>query len=186
MILRDGFNVNAVGEGWSIDIDQEFLPSPPANGVKAGDESAAPVVVATPKVVVADPEGSAVVLYESQVQDSSLDALHLAQQTQDTTKLEVDGANTQDFLATLVPRLEQEKKVDEEHGKELAQAASGTDEAISEHIGPVQFNMGGIQVDADDMVQRLKVRFHFVESQLLFRRFYLTTATGASSIHSVP
>ena len=27
-----------------------------------------------------------------------------------------------------------------------------------EHIGPVQFNMGGIQVDADDMVQRLKVR----------------------------
>lgn len=162
MILRDGFDVNAVGEGWSIDIDQEFLPPPPANGVKGGEdgtaEQSAPAVIPSRRPVVADPEGSAVVLYESQVQDSSLDALHLAQQTQDTTKLEVDGANTQEFLATLVPRLEQEKKADEEHGKELAQAASGTDEVISEHIGPVQFNMGGIQVDADDMVQRLKVR----------------------------
>lgn len=29
---------------------------------------------------------------------------------------------------------------------------------VNEHIGPVQFNMGGIQVDADDMLQRLKVR----------------------------
>lgn len=28
---------------------------------------------------------------------------------------------------------------------------------VNEHIGPVQFNMGGIQVDADDMLQRLKV-----------------------------
>jgi dynein light intermediate chain 1, cytosolic len=28
---------------------------------------------------------------------------------------------------------------------------------VLEHIGPVQFNMGGIQVDADDMVQRLMV-----------------------------
>ncbi|KAL8916544.1 MAG: hypothetical protein Q9172_006261, partial [Xanthocarpia lactea] len=27
---------------------------------------------------------------------------------------------------------------------------------VNEHIGPVQFNMGGIQVDADEMVKRLK------------------------------
>ena len=42
------------------------------------------------------------------------------------------------------------------------------DEArVNEHIGPVQFNMGGIQVDADDMLQRLKVRF-FAFSLLQF------------------
>lgn len=32
---------------------------------------------------------------------------------------------------------------------------------VSEHIGPVQFNMGGIQVDADDMLQKLKVCFSY-------------------------
>lgn len=31
---------------------------------------------------------------------------------------------------------------------------------VMDHIGPVQFNMGGIQVDADDMVRRLKVRLY--------------------------
>jgi dynein light intermediate chain 1, cytosolic len=34
----------------------------------------------------------------------------------------------------------------------------GDEGRVNEHIGPVQFNMGGIQVDADDMLQRLKVR----------------------------
>ncbi|OAA60249.1 dynein light intermediate chain [Niveomyces insectorum RCEF 264] len=33
-------------------------------------------------------------------------------------------------------------------------------EGISKQIGPVQFNMGGIQVDADDMLERIKNR-HF-------------------------
>jgi hypothetical protein len=31
---------------------------------------------------------------------------------------------------------------------------------VNEHIGPVQFNMGGIQVDADDMLRRLKVHIN--------------------------
>jgi hypothetical protein len=35
----------------------------------------------------------------------------------------------------------------------------GDEARVNEHIGPVQFNMGGIQVDADDMLQRLKVCF---------------------------
>ena len=29
---------------------------------------------------------------------------------------------------------------------------------VNEHIGPIQFNMGGIQVDAEDMVRRLQDR----------------------------
>lgn len=37
----------------------------------------------------------------------------------------------------------------------------GGEARVNEHIGPVQFNMGGIQVDADDMLQRLKVRASF-------------------------
>jgi hypothetical protein len=45
-----------------------------------------------------------------------------------------------------------------DRGASLEGEESLGDEArVNEHIGPVQFNMGGIQVDADDMLQRLKV-----------------------------
>ncbi|KAJ3530777.1 hypothetical protein NM208_g9174 [Fusarium decemcellulare] len=40
----------------------------------------------------------------------------------------------------------------------------GDEKSVSEHIGPVQFNMGGIQVDADDMLQRLKDRNAFTST----------------------
>jgi dynein light intermediate chain 1, cytosolic len=159
MVLRDGFDVDAVSNGWSIDIDQPFALPPKQidiNGSESEVQEANPINNQVRKDVAA-PEGSAVALYETQVVDSSLDALHLAQQKQDTTRLEVQAAGAQDFLATLVPRIEAEKKVDEEEGKQSAQGNTGADEVISDHIGPVQFNMGGIQVDADDMVQRLKV-----------------------------
>ncbi|KAI4178184.1 MAG: hypothetical protein L6R41_008512, partial [Letrouitia leprolyta] len=33
---------------------------------------------------------------------------------------------------------------------------STNSQRVNEYIGPVQFNMGGIQVDADEMVKRLK------------------------------
>ncbi|KAM0817541.1 putative Dynein light intermediate chain-domain-containing protein [Seiridium cardinale] len=161
MVLRDGFDVDAISHGWSIDMEQSFEPSPkPAetNGIEGGKQDSALPINGHVEGTVKDPEGSAVAYYEAQVKDSSLDALHLAQQKQDTTRLEVEAASAQDFLATLVPRIEAEKKVDEEEGKHFTQGSAGADEVISDHIGPVQFNMGGIQVDADDMVQRLKDR----------------------------
>ncbi|KAI0597222.1 dynein light intermediate chain-domain-containing protein [Biscogniauxia sp. FL1348] len=155
-VLRDGFDVESVSEGWSIDIDQPF-PMPKVNG--------ASVVGADQEVIgdtneVAEPEGSAVVMYEEQVQDSSLDALQLARENKDTNKLEVPSVDTQAFLSNQLERLEQAKKVDEKTGKENNNTFTQgtTDDMISDHIGPVQFNMGGIQVDADDMVQRLKDR----------------------------
>jgi dynein light intermediate chain 1 len=40
--------------------------------------------------------------------------------------------------------------------EESSNAASRS--AVNEHIGPVQFNMGGIQVDAEDVLQRLADR----------------------------
>ncbi|KAL9002800.1 MAG: hypothetical protein Q9188_004303 [Gyalolechia gomerana] len=36
--------------------------------------------------------------------------------------------------------------------------SSDNSQRVNEHIGPVQFNMGGIQVDADEMVRKLKER----------------------------
>jgi len=48
--------------------------------------------------------------------------------------------------------LQSESEADEERNTIVEEGR------VNEHIGPVQFNMGGIQVDADDMLQRLKDR----------------------------
>ncbi|RWA04855.1 hypothetical protein EKO27_g10258 [Xylaria grammica] len=157
-VLRDGFDVESISEGWSIDINQ---PSPTGrlqaiNGVGDGE------VFETNSTV--EPEGSAVAMYEEQVQDQSLDALQLAQGNKDTNKLEVPSVDTQAFLSNQLGRLDQQKKDDEKTNKENSFAQVVTDDIISDHIGPVQFNMGGIQVDADDMVQRLKDRQAYGQS----------------------
>lgn len=149
-VLRDGFDVEQVSEGWVIDLDQPF-PMPRIENT--GDINQANGDFND----IDEPEGSAVVLYEEQVQDTSLDTLQLAQGIKDTSRLEIPSVDTQAFLANQLERLEQAKKADEKAGKDNSFAQSATDDMISDHIGPVQFNMGGIQVDADDMVQRLKV-----------------------------
>ncbi|KAI1323606.1 dynein light intermediate chain-domain-containing protein [Xylariaceae sp. FL0255] len=147
-VLRDGFDVESVSQGWSVDIDQPF----PTTAQPEQQEVAAETDAAT------GAEGSVIAMYEEQVQDNSLDALQLAQSNQTTKGLEVPSVDTQAFLENQVNRLEQQKKADEKVTKENSFAQVATDDMISDHIGPVQFNMGGIQVDADDMVQRLKDR----------------------------
>lgn len=169
-VLRDGFDAEAVSTGWGIDLDHDFTRTK-ANGVSgkpdAHDAAAAAETNGDEhtgvEAEVEEPEGSAVVMYESQVQDSSLDALQFAQQEKSTNKLEVKPVDIQSFLTEQIPRLDAEKKADEQAGRDYQQA-SGPDEVISEHIGPVQFNMGGIQVDADNIVQRLKDRQAYGQS----------------------
>ncbi|KAI1392040.1 dynein light intermediate chain-domain-containing protein [Hypoxylon trugodes] len=157
-VLRDGFDVEQVSEGWSIDLDKPF----PTSKIEATNDVKHQMLGDTE--FTDESEGSAVLLYEEQVQDTSLDALQLAQGNQDTSKLEVTSADTQAFLASQLERLEQAKKADEKAGKDNTFAQGATDDMISDHIGPVQFNMGGIQVDADDMVQRLKDRQAYGQS----------------------
>ncbi|KAI2463304.1 dynein light intermediate chain-domain-containing protein [Annulohypoxylon bovei var. microspora] len=151
-VLRDGFDVEQVSEGWSIDLDQPFPMSKndSVNNInhQVNEETNG----------IEEPEGSSVALYEEQVQDTSLDALQLAQGNKDMSRMEIASVDTQAFLANQLERLDQQKKADEKAGKDNSFAQSATDDMISDHIGPVQFNMGGIQVDADDMVQRLKDR----------------------------
>lgn len=74
----------------------------------------------------------------------------------------VESEETQDFLEGQLKILEafKAKAVPEKSEKSLLDATAITKERehVSEHIGPVQFNVGGIHVDADDMLQRIKVR----------------------------
>ncbi|KAK7985862.1 hypothetical protein PG988_003484 [Apiospora saccharicola] len=173
-ILREGFDTDTVSLGWGIDLDHDVAQPPATNGANGGAADSEGEGEGNEEAFMtnghehqpeppAEPEGSAVVLYEEQVQDTSLDALQLAQGHQATHRLEVEPADTQKFLAQQLPKLEAEKKVDEQSGRDYSHI-SNTDEVISDHIGPVQFNMGGIQVDADDMVQRLKDRQAYGQS----------------------
>lgn len=75
----------------------------------------------------------------------------------------VGSDDVQDFLERQLKALEvykakaPEKVADTGRGPTGRTLDFGDEKSVSEHIGPVQFNMGGIQVDADDMLQRIKV-----------------------------
>jgi dynein light intermediate chain 1 len=175
-VLRDGFDVDRVSNGWSIDLDQPF-PRAQLNGTTQEDGQ----TNGDHERSADDPEGSTVALYEDSVQDPSMDALQLAGRNTHSTTLEVETIDTQAFLAQQLKVLEAYKqkneeatrgearhraykKVEEEHLVGGPDSERATEAKVLEHIGPVQFNMGGIQVDADDMVQRLKVGFSFPTS----------------------
>lgn len=152
-VLREGFDVEAVNQGWSLDI---------ATVDVAENEN-----TATP--------GGALIMYEEMITDPTKDTTSSAiaiGASQDG--LDVKSVDTQIFLATQLEVLEKLRQNSEQKGpakrdgvyrSTSAMSATGgsgtktpTESRVNDHIGPVQFNMGGIQVDADDMLQRLKVR----------------------------
>ncbi|CAK7215246.1 hypothetical protein SBRCBS47491_002417 [Sporothrix bragantina] len=88
-------------------------------------------------------------------------------------QLEVETEDVQLFLGDQLKLLDQFRQKDEAKRDKEAKESKRRDpnnsgqsnntgddpaEVISSHIGPVQFNIGGIQVDADDMLERIKNR----------------------------
>ena len=164
-MLREGFDVEAVNGGWSLDIEESSQSVVP-NGHTSD---------ATPST-----EGGAVGIYDETIRDPSLDALQATAYESNGHKLEVSSVDPQTFLAGQLEVLDK-----------IRQDASGTDNSrlargrhsqegddsrvdegrVNEHIGPVQFNMGGIQVDADDMLQRLRVR---TQHRSIYQAYLLT------------
>jgi len=171
-VLREGFDVEAVNKGWSIDIEEESPFPTQANGdqtnSKKGESFASPPAS----------QDGAIMFYESTIRDPRLDTL-LASINSATngTDLEVSTQDPQEFLARqleILNKLKHDAGVEKGSGIESGRLARGRqtsseltgeegtkdDEGrVNEHIGPVQFNMGGIQVDADDMLQKLKVHY---------------------------
>lgn len=49
---------------------------------------------------------------------------------------------------------QKEREREEERRRRVIEEGA---EKVLEHVGPVQFNVGGIQVDAENMLERLKV-----------------------------
>jgi dynein light intermediate chain 1 len=169
-ILREGFDVEGISERWSVDIEipqhmrlaNGQAPPPAEADTQAGaEQNSAPVVQE-------ETDGpSALSIYEDTIRnpDSGYPSAHLSKQA---NGIEVTSKDPQAFLTEQVSVLEQLRREDENEAAIKAArketdgpaARSYVDDAsgvVEEHIGPVQFNMGGIQVNADEMVKRLQV-----------------------------
>ena len=156
-VLREGFDVEGVSQGWSRDIstlNQSELNGPTR---EHEDESGAPE-----SIVV---EGTVLPLYESTIPDPNASKKASANEK---PRIELSVTNMQTFLAAqqdTIARLalEEERSSTSTSAPSSSAfnsgnaAASGSNQDhISDQIGPVQVNMGGIQVDADDVVRRLQ------------------------------
>ncbi|ROT41037.1 dynein light intermediate chain [Sodiomyces alkalinus F11] len=178
-VLRDGFDVEATSIGWSRDLQSEFTdPAMTTEGLN---------VLAKAKAdgsYQGETWSSAIAPYEDWIRDltTASEALALGADDADSaSRLEVQSDEAQDFLSSSLAALDAykvkaEQKSDPtkgarsatppsssssaalDHGTARHPLTTASDGKVSDHIGPVQFNMGGIQVDADDMVQRLKDR----------------------------
>lgn len=164
-VLREGFDVETVSSGWSIDLDKPF---PAARRQTNGGEDTELVEAngdGNPEVD-SEPDGSTVALYEQAVKDPRIDALQLAVRKDLSTSIEVRTDDLQEFLLEQQQRLEKHRQRADDKAKTdpppppKTRAVRDPSQSVKveDHIGPVQFNMGGIQVDADDMLKRLMVR----------------------------
>lgn len=168
-ILREGFDVEGVSQKWSIDIDipkhmRQMNGQPastPEEEIETNDEAA-------PAAEEAEEGPSATAMYEETIRNPESD-YPLSSMSKQTNGVEVTTKDAQAFLTEQVAVLDQLRREDENEAaikaarkeqdgttsRNYVEDASGV---VEEHIGPVQFNMGGIQVNADEMVKRLQVR----------------------------
>lgn len=153
-IIREGFDMEGICTAWSIEIQDPPEPLPKGPVGYQQDEQQDPS---------ADDGTSAVTIFEQTIKDPKRDTSLAVASQQNKNKIEVETTGLQSFLEKQLEVLEQLKAEDEQDRStrptpQLEMSPMDDSGRVNEHIGPVQFNMGGIQVDADDMLRKLKVR----------------------------
>lgn len=152
-IIREGFDMEGVSTAWSIEIQDP--PEPLTGAVDQPQEDSA---------TGAEDGTSAVAIFEQTITDPKRNTAIAHPGSQNSAnKIEVETLDMQSFLAKQLEVLEQLKLEDEKDRAtkqvpHLEMSPLEDNGRVNEHIGPVQFNMGGIQVDADDMLRKLKER----------------------------
>ena len=154
-VLREGFDVDGISKSWSVDIQQ---PGP--NILHLDTEGAEGQPPSTNGEI-----SRTVQTYEDTIRDPRREST--SDPNGKNLSLDVEVVKNQDFLAVqleIMERLkleEEKKKTPEKHqptfmpnsaiGGTAGKPTFGDSRSITEHIGPVQFNMGGIQVDSTSM-----------------------------------
>ncbi|KAF2134978.1 dynein [Dothidotthia symphoricarpi CBS 119687] len=172
--LVDGrFDIEGTSEKWGLDIDIPQHMRRPSSQIETplegeaetnGTSAPAPVAVSEEQ----DDEPSATSIYEETIRNPESDFPLSGLPRQNG--LELTSMDPQKFLADQVKVLEQ-LRIEDEKDAALRAARKETESVtaarpwmedasgvVEEHIGPVQFNMGGIHVNADEMVKRLQDR----------------------------
>jgi dynein light intermediate chain 1 len=159
-IIREGFDMEGVSTAWSIEIQDapEALDfaRPVENTAQGGN-------------IAAEEDGrSAVTVFEQTIQDPRRErTVAHPSSNANGDSVEVETSDMQNFLSKQLEKLEQLKAEDEkdranQQTPQLEMSPMDDQGRVNEHIGPVQFNMGGIQVDADDMLKKLRVSTIFL------------------------
>lgn len=169
-VLREGFDVEGVSLAWSEDIQipAHMQPHHQMDGAPNGQNAAdAETRLATEaEDELEEEEATAVSIYEETIRNPERDSALSSLNAKHGNGMEVPSSDAQAFLASQVEILDR-LRVEDEREKTAKDKKKGSavyisqDDAsgvVEEHIGPVQFNMGGIQVNADEMVKRLQDR----------------------------
>lgn len=161
-ILGGTFDAELVSKGWEEDIK---LP-PGSNPGAAEDVAPTDEDADAPPTTPVHHSPSAITQYEEWCRDPNSGGLAVVESAMNDGKtVGVNSENPQDFFERQLKILEAFKAKAPEKGSANGDHLSSSrrvdfpeEKSVNDHIGPVQFNMGGIQVDADDMLQRLKVK----------------------------
>ncbi|KAL7934198.1 dynein light intermediate chain domain-containing protein [Trichoderma chlorosporum] len=157
-VLGGSFDTERVSQYWSEDIKIPLGAPPPSLALPDPEDDDEDSSNQPPQVE------SAIALYEDWCRDPNSGGLAVVESAMnDGSEVAVESEDTQDFLERQLKILEAYKSKTPEKATDGALSSSTRrtefdEKTVNEHIGPVQFNMGGIQVDADDMLQRLKDR----------------------------
>lgn len=116
-VLRDGFDVEKVSEGWSIDLDQPF-PREPTSGASNSEEDDSPYELDSdddggmrPAEEDQDVEGSTVTLYEQKIENPSAAAQeHAEREDRSGRRMEVETEDHQAFLDKQYPVMDEFRK----------------------------------------------------------------------------
>lgn len=141
--------MEGVSTAWSIEIQDAPEPLEPSQDAGQRSENT-------------EDGTSAVLVFEQTIQDPKRDKSIAHPATANGNKIEVETSDMQGFLSKQVELLEQLRAEDDKERSsqptpQLEMSPMEDEGRVNEHTGPVQFNMGGIQVDADDMLKKLKV-----------------------------
>ncbi|QDS69546.1 hypothetical protein FKW77_007786 [Venturia effusa] len=144
-IMADNFDAEVVSAMWSHDIQVESQTK------------------ATSEAEDAD-SSTAVSFYEQEIRDPKKDAI-LPGLARPEGGFEVTSENVQTFLAKqaeILEKLQEEDKAEKasKDQKQLLskQIISDSRGDVDQHIGPVQYNLGGINLDADSIISHIKDR----------------------------
>lgn len=157
-VLREGFDVEGTSSGWSVDIQ-----TPPLSSINGSiDADGIDSTRSTSQLAQSSPEGAVLPDYESTIPNPRKSR---SSKQSNKPRIELSVKPNQDFLAAQLETLTRLQAEEEKSASKRPTTTTATPfstkqptDRVNEHIGPVQVNMGGIQVDADDMLKKLKNR----------------------------